>query len=170
MAGDKYLYHNAGRPTEKAAIQTSAGAGDAGKIPALDTTGKIDTSMMPVGVGADTHIMTTSENLAAGDWVNIYSNTGTLTARKADGTTNGKPCHGFVLAASTSGGNATVYCDGTNTQVSGRTVGAQQYLHTTAGAGVETAPSATGNLVQALGIALSATSVRFQPQEIATLV
>lgn len=48
MAGDKYL--QVGSSTdfqEKQAVQTSAGAGDAGKIPALNSSGLIDTSMLP---------------------------------------------------------------------------------------------------------------------------
>jgi hypothetical protein len=53
MAGNKYLSNSAGAVTEVAAIQTSAGAGDVGKIPALDAAGKLDTSMIPGGAGGD---------------------------------------------------------------------------------------------------------------------
>src|SRR5512143_1765954 len=98
MAGDKYLYNNVGALTEKAAIQSSAGAGDAGKIPALDAAGRLDNSMMPVGLGAETDVITTSEALSAGDFVNIWASTGTK-VRKADATTAGKEAHGFVLSA-----------------------------------------------------------------------
>jgi len=160
---DKYLYNNSGVVTEREATASSAGAGDAGKIIALDGTGKIDNTMMPTGVGAETKSLTTSEDLAAGDWVNVYDATGTPTARKADATTTGKLANGFVLAGSTSGNNATVYVTGINTQVSGLTGGSDYYLDTTAGGETDTAPSASGNVVQRLGKALSATEIAFEP-------
>lgn len=50
---------------------SSAGAGDAGKVVALDGSGRIDNTMMPVGIGADTATITASEALSAGDFVNI---------------------------------------------------------------------------------------------------
>ena len=50
----------------------SAGASDAGKLVALDAAGRINTTMMPTGIGADTAIIVASEALSAGDLVNIY--------------------------------------------------------------------------------------------------
>lgn len=164
MAGNKYISNNAGNLTEVAAIQTSAGAGDAGKIAALDAAGRFDNSMMPVGIGADTASIVTSENLAAGDLVNVYNVTGTATCRKADATTSGKEAHGFVLAATTSPAAATVYFEGTNTAVTGLTPG-NQFLSTTAGIPSPTAPSAAGNVVQRVGVATSATSLNFEAQQ-----
>lgn len=158
---DKYLYNNAGTLTEREAKVTSAGAGDTGKIPALDAAGRLDTSMMPVGIGADTASITTSEAVAAGDFINIHNSSGAK-ARKADATTAGKEAHGFVLAGAASGALATVYFEGTNTQVSGLTAGVV-FLATTAGTATGTAPSASGNVVQRLGVALSATAVNFEP-------
>jgi hypothetical protein len=140
---------------------TSAGAGDSGKLPALDAAGKLDTSFMPTGIGADTASIVTSENLSAGDLVNIYDNTGTPTARKADATTAGKEAHGFVLAATTSPAAATVYFEGSNTGVSGLTAG-NQFLSTTAGGSTSTAPSGSGNVVQKVGVATSATNLNFE--------
>jgi hypothetical protein len=159
VAGDKYLYQNAGTITEKAAIQTSAGAGDAGKIPALDAAGRLDNSMMPVGLGADTASVTTSEALAAGDLVNIWNSTGAK-ARKADATVAGKEAHGFVLSAVSSGASATVYFEGTNTGVTGLTPGVN-YLSTTAGTATATAPSGSGNVVQRVGFATAAAALNF---------
>lgn len=168
MAGDKYLYNNAGVLTEKASLQTSAGAGDAGKIPALDASGRLDSSMMPAGIGADTAAIATSESLAAGDFVNIYDNAGTANVRKADATTAGKEAHGFVLAAFTHPTTATVYFEGPNTAVTGRTPGVQ-YLATTAGTSTTTAPSGTGNVVQRIGVATSATNINFESGHIMVL-
>lgn len=140
---------------------TSAGAGDTGKVPALDASGKLDTTVMPTGIGAPTATITTSEALAAGDWVNVWTSTGTK-ARKADATVTGKFANGFVLASYGSGASATVYFGGNNTGVTGQTVG-DVFLQTTAGLGGVTAPSAAGNVVQRIGCAISATAVEFQP-------
>lgn len=157
----KYLSDVSGVMTEIAAITTSAGAGDSGKIPALDSSGLLDISFMPVGVGAEVTVAASSENLTAGNFVNMYNNT-VINVRKADATTSAKPAHGFVLANVTSPANATVYgISNKNTAQSGMTVGARQYLATTAGNRTETAPSASGNIVQYIGIALSATAVIF---------
>ena len=165
---DKYIYNNSGTLTEKAAIISSAGAGDSGKIIALDAAGRIDNSMMPVGIGTDTGAVTASENLSAGDFVNIWNSTGAK-VRKADATTAGKRAHGFVLASVTSGNTATVYFEGTNTAVTGQIPG-EVFLSTTAGLSTATAPSASGNVVQRIGFAISATSINFQAGEAITLV
>ena len=162
MAGNKYLKNNSGTPTEEAAIQSSAGATDAGKIVALDAAGKLDNSMMPVGIGADTQSVTASEDLAAGDFVNVYNSSGAK-CRKADASTAGKEASGFVLAGVTSGNSATIYFEGTNTQVTGMTPGTV-FLSTTPGIATSTAPSASGNVVQRIGFATSATTINFQSQ------
>lgn len=125
---------------------------------------------MPVGIGADTASVVTSEDLAAGDFVNIWDDSGTPKARKADATATGKEAVGFVLASSTSGNNATVYFEGSNTQLSGMTPGARQYLSTTAGGRTETAPSTASNVVQYLGRAISATVLSFEPSDAVELV
>lgn len=167
MAAKKFLRLVAGVITEVFGVQTSAGAGNAGDIVALDDSGRIDNSMMPVGIGADTATIDASENLAAGDWVNVWNSSGAK-VRKADATTAGKDAHGFVLSAVTSGNPATVYFEGTNTQVSGQTPG-PVYLQTTAGTGGSTIPSASGNVVQQIGVAVSATAVNFERSSPVTL-
>lgn len=187
----KFIKNAAGALTEQAAVTTSAGAGDAqalvalnssgvldasivnskissagagdtGKLVALDASGRIDTTMMPVGIGADTQTITASEALAAGDFVNIWNSTGAK-VRKADATVAGKEAHGFVLAAVSSAAPATVYFEGTNTAVTGQTPG-NVFLATTAGTATTTAPSGTGNVVQRIGFATSATTINFQSQ------
>lgn len=162
---DKPLQVVAGRLTEVEAKVSSAGAGDSGKIVALDTAGKIDTSMMPTGVAADITIVNASENLAAGDFVNIWDSSGAK-ARKADATAAGKEAVGFVLGAVTSGAAASVYHEGANTSVSGLTVGARYYL-SAASPGLPTAtpPDAAGNVLQFLGHAVSATKLVFEGDE-----
>ena len=188
----KFIKNNAGTLTEEAALTTSTGAGDAQKVPALnasgvldasitnakntsagasdagklamlDAAGKLDVTFMPVGIGADTASIVASETLVAGDFVNVWNNGGTANIRKADATTSGKEAHGFVLAGVSSAASGTVYFEGTNTQLSGLTPG-PQWLSTTAGRCTATAPSATGNSVQRIGFAISATAMNFQSQ------
>jgi hypothetical protein len=164
----KYIANVAGQLTEVLGLAASAGAGDAGKIPQLDGAGRIDNSMMPVGIGADTALIQASEALAAGDYVNIH-NSGGARVRKADATTSGKPAHGFVLGGVASGANATVYFEGTNTGVTGQTPG-PIFLSTTPGLGTSTAPSTAGNIVQPIGVAVGTTAVNFQLQLSVVLV
>lgn len=155
----KYLKQVNGVLTEEASVTTST----PNRIVELDGTGKLNVNMMPTGIGPDTAVIQASENLAAGDFVNIH-NSGGARARKADATTSGKEAHGFVLAAVTSGQNATVYFEGTNDQVTGQTPG-PVFLATTAGAATPTAPSGAGNVTQRIGIAVSTTAINFERGE-----
>jgi len=166
---DKYIKQNAGQLAEVEGLTTSQGAADAGKIIALDSSGKIDNSMMPSGIGADTEVMATSESLSAGDLVNIWNDSGTRKARKADAS-NGRRAHGFVLDAVTSPNNATVYMSGDITGLTSLTPGTVYYLSaSTAGASTSTSPSTAGQLSQEIGIAVSSTSIVFKPQQPITL-
>lgn len=159
-----------GKIKQVLAIVTSAGAGDAGKIPALDASGKLDTSFLPSGIGANQIVVPSSENLSAGDFVNLYDNTGVLTARKADNS-NAREAWGYVETAVTSPANATVKRLNTvNGNRSGLTAGAEYWLGT-AGGVITTPLDATdvanaGKVVQYLGRANSATelaTVEFSP-------
>jgi hypothetical protein len=47
MAGNKYVVNNGGRMDEARANQISAGAADAGKLIALNSTGIVDSTMLP---------------------------------------------------------------------------------------------------------------------------
>ena len=165
----KYLENNAGQIREVSGLTTSSGAGDAGKIPQLDSSGRLDNSLMPTGIGADTEVMATSENLSSGELVNIWNDGGTRKARKADAS-NGRRAHGFVLAGTTSPNNATVYFSGDITGLTSLTPGNPMYLSgTTAGAATATAPSTAGQISQEIGIAISATAITFEAQQPITL-
>ena len=162
---DKYIYQNGGTLTEREAIQTSGGVPSAGKIPALDPSGKLDTSMMPTGIGAETAAIQATEALSAGDFVNIYNVAGAARMRKADASTSGKQADGFVLAAVASGATGAAYLRGANTQVSGQTPGIVFLSATTPGAATSIAPSGAGQTVQKLGVATAAASINFQKGE-----
>jgi hypothetical protein len=160
MAANKYIALISGKLKEVFGQVTSAGAGDANKIVALDSTGKLDISLMPIGLSPEVVIAPTSENLTAGNIVNLYSNAGVLTLRKADATDNTKPAYGFVAAGTTSPAPATMYVLGVlNSSVSGKVIGTTYYLDTTAGGVTATPPSASNNIVQEIGIATSATEL-----------
>lgn len=167
---DKYIFNNAGNLKEKEGLVTSAGAGDAGKIVALDAAGKLDTTLMPTGVGPQTASIVSSENLSAGDLVNVWDDSGTPKVRKADATAVGKQADGFVLAGVTAPAAATVYFNGTLTGLAGMTGGARQYLSTTPGARTATAPSSAGNVVQYIGKAISSSAIAFNPLDPIELV
>jgi hypothetical protein len=147
------------------AIASSAGVADALKIVSTDSSGRLDSTLMPVGVAADTQTVVASEALSGGDFVNVFDNAGTPNVRKADADNN-RPASGFVLSAVASAANATVYRSGSNTALTGLTAGTYYYLGVTAGAVSTGVPALSGNnLVQGLGYAVSATAIAFQPTQ-----
>lgn len=159
---DKPVQLVSGILTEVEAKIASAGAGDAGKIVALDAGGKIDSTMMPSGIGADAKSMTASEAISAGDIVNVHDSTGAK-VRKADATTSSKSAVGFAPSAIASSATGTIQFEGTITGLSGLTIGATYYLATTAGGITATPPTGSGQIVQKVGVALSATELSFEP-------
>ena len=166
---NKYLALSSGRTAETEALVSSAGAGDSGKIPALDTDGRLNISVMPSGFGSDAVTITNASNeaLTDGDFVYIDDTTGAC-AKKADATTTAKEAIGYVKATTLAGDPAIVYFGGV---ASGQTVtiGTRYYLGTSAGAETSTPPSATGNVVQFLGMAISTTEIAFEPGEAITV-
>lgn len=112
------------------------------------------------GSGIDPELLPAGEALAAGDYVNLYLDAGTVKARKAGGS--GKyPAHGFVKAAVSAAATASVYpLSMTNDALSSLTAGTTYYLSTsTAGQVQATAPATSGALRQELGVAISANEI-----------
>jgi hypothetical protein len=95
-----------------------------------------------------------SESLAAGDWINISASF----VRKASSDNTTKQCHGFVIAAVSSGSAATIYYNGINPALTGLTVGARYFL-SASGAESVNAPTITGQLSQEVGVAVSTTAI-----------
>lgn len=159
----KFLVRQSGKTKQKEATATSAGVADAGKVPALDSAGKLHMSMMPNGIGAETQVLPASENLSAGAFVNIFSDSGVAKVRLADNS-NGRPADGYVIESVTAAADATVYpLDGTNSQLSGLTPGAEYWLGT-AGGVIDTPlgesdPTNANKISQYLGKAKSATEL-----------
>lgn len=164
---DKYIAQVNGQLAEIEATVVSSGVSSAGEIVGLDSTGRLSDTVMPVGIVPEVKNIISSENLSAGNLVNIFNNSGTANVRRADNS-NGRKVHGFVLASTTSPAAALVYLEGTITGLSALTPGAQEYLGT-AGAATETPPTGTGVLSQQIGTAISATEIAFAPQMTITL-
>jgi len=118
----------------------------------------------------DFQIKTTTEDLLAGDFVNIYNNSGTVSVRKANATDSTKPAHGFILENVSSGGDIAVYFEGINDKFTGLTVGTKYYLNTVAGQIISTIPSTSNNILQYLGDAINSTSIFFTKRDYVLLV
>lgn len=161
---DKFLQHDAAGGFREVEAAATGGAGQANKIPALDLSGRLHTTMMPTGIGAETSSIQAFGPLAAGDFVNVFNDSGIAKVRKADASSGVAPANGFVLEAVSTGANATVYWGGLNNQLTGLTPGLL-YLSTTPGQATSTPPFASGNIVQRIGFAASSTVVNFQPQD-----
>jgi len=161
MAASKFLALVGGRIREVFATVASSGALDDGKIVALGTDGRLDSSVLPVGVGVETKSIQASENLSAGNLVNIWNSAGQFRVRKADATASGKEANGFVLASVTSGQTAQVYLEGTVTGLSGL-LPTRYYLSTTPGEITDTPPVNAGNVVQYVGNAVSSSEITFE--------
>lgn len=132
--------------------------GHQGMSARLDAFGKWDMSLMPVGVGAEVTVKPAAEALVGGNFCNIYS----AGIRKADATTNAKKAHGFCLVDFASAATATIYgISNKNVALAGLTQGQEYWLATTPGGVTATAPASTGNWVQQLGTAESATDMVF---------
>lgn len=160
---DKVLQRIAGKTQQYTPLTTSAGAGDAGKIPALNSSGKIDDTMLPDGIGDGTRSAVASESLAAGKFVNEFDDGGTWSARLADNSNN-RPATGFVKETFSASATAAIWpLDAINDELSGLTPGTVYYLGT-AGGVLSTPLDATDNgnagyLDQKLGVARSATEL-----------
>lgn len=98
-----------------------------------------------------------SEALAAGDFINLWNNAGTINVRKADARVIGKEAHGFILTLAQASSIAHVFYSGINNKVTGLTPGVIYLSSTIAGGTTSTSPNAP--IVQNLGVAISATKI-----------
>lgn len=160
----KYLQlGTTGYPEEATFTDTSSGAADAGKGLALDPSGKLSSTVLPAGLGADSKSMTAGEALSAGNLVYIDA---TGKALKADANNIAKNAVGFVLASAAINAPVTVYFEGTITGLAGLTVGAMYFLSDTATGGVTlTVPTVAGRIAQRIGFAISTTEINFEAGE-----
>lgn len=163
----KFLRNVNGTIVEVIGVDSSTGVANAGDIVALDSNGLIPLNMMPTGIGPDLKNLVASENLSAGDLVNIWYDVSIQKVRKADAS-NGRRAVGFVKAPVLSGASVDVYLETTISGLSGLTPGLPMFLGTT-GQATATAPTTSGYISQEIGIAISATEISFEPQQPITL-
>ncbi|MEG0052197.1 MAG: hypothetical protein RR715_02925 [Comamonas sp.] len=163
QATQGFLARVSGKTRQIFGLAASAGAADAGKLVATGSDGRLDTSLMPVGIGANTIIVPASEAIGAGKFVNFYSNAGAMNVRLADNS-NARQADGYVKDAVANAAQATVYpLDTTNTAMTGLTPGARYWLGTAGGvisAALDPTDTANvGKICQELGVAKSATEL-----------
>lgn len=158
-----------GLVVENEALVVSAGAADAGKIPALNAAGQFDATLIPSGVGSEDSLsIVASEAITAPALVNVFDDSGTMKIRYADAsaTQASRRAVGFVRASVALGASATMYFEGRLTGLTGLTPGAPVFLSgTTPGGAVSVAPTTSGHAVQPVGTALSATTLDFERGE-----
>lgn len=165
----KYLGLTGGLPSEESAINVSAGAGDASKLVKTDAGGKLDSSLMPSGIGVETRSIVASEAIAAGKPINLFLNASVLNVRNADATAAGKECHGYAQQSIASAASGVINLEeATITGLTGLTIGGNVFL-AVGGGFTQVAPSTSGNVAQHLGVALSATELLFRPRQAVTL-
>jgi hypothetical protein len=163
MAVKKLINVNAnGTQQEYSGITASAGAGSSGEVIVADANGRVDASFMPVGFGQDAITAVAAEALSAGDLVYFNASGAVL---KADATAIAKQARGYVTSAVANAANATVFFDDSNTALTGLTPGATYYLSVTSGAVTTTPTTTSGQIVQEVGFASSATTLRVNIQE-----
>lgn len=162
---DAYIARNSasGKQEEIIATVTGGTVTEAGDIVALDGTGRLSATIMPVGVAADTYSGTAAEALTAGDFVYVNSSGGVAKASAASG---GYDADGFVITSVSSGAAALVCLEGRNTALTGLTVGARYYLSgSTAGAVTATPVTGAGKRHQYIGKAITATTISFEADD-----
>jgi len=99
-----------------------------------------------------------------GEIVNVWDNAGNVEVQLADATDATKPGHGICNTVGTCAIGDVIEIVLPNCHVGsigGLTGGVLYYLSTTPGAIQNTAPAASGNIVQAVGLALTATDFYF---------
>lgn len=167
MPGKKILRLGTGGIEEFATTDSSAGAGNAGDIVALDSSGKLAVNMLPPGVGPAVKSMVASEAITAPALVNIWNDAGTPKIRKADAAT-ARQANGFIIASVALSASVDVYFEGEVSGLSGLTAG-RVWLSATVPGGVQaTIPTTAGHIAQSVGWATSATTIDFEPGDAIT--
>lgn len=100
--------------------------------------------------------------LSTGALVNLFDNAGTINARYADNSAEGKEAWGYVNSLVVTGATATVYGGGEMIGLTGLSTGTK-YCLGSSGALTATAPTTAGTVVQWIGIATSSSTLFYAP-------
>lgn len=164
--GDTGLPGDAGTPGAdgKSAYQSAVDAGFVG------TEAQWIDSMTPsqAGVVVVSHAFVASEALSEGMLVNVWNNAGVPNVRPADASAEGRHAHAFVLDNVAQSALATVYFAGVNNKCTDLIIG-DQYLALTPGIPSPFTPNVSGHILQTIGLAISPTTLFFNPSDAATL-
>lgn len=164
MAANKYISIVGDHEQEVLPAVVSAGAPDANKIVALDSTGHLDASVLPSGITPDQKAGTSNGTITAKDICYIET-AGTITrASAAAGTPHAGL--GWALTSVATGQPIVIQLQGIIAGLSALTPGARYFLSNVTPGGIiigSSAPAATGELWQYIGTALSATELQFEP-------
>lgn len=148
---DQHIKNEIARRLRQAGISGST-------ISASNISGNLPTSSVNLAASA-MRIVPAAETIPAGTLVG-YTADGNAVLADASARIKAK---GFALAAIASGSSGAVYTVGILSGLTGRTVGATQYL-STAGTLSETPAITSNHLMQIVGTAISTTEVAFDPQ------
>lgn len=161
----------AGRKKLVEAAASSSGAADQDRVVKTGADGRIDSTLLPSGLGDESKTVIASEALTAGDFVNIFNDLsggapGVTSVRRANATAAGSEAVGYVLNNFAAGEDATVFFEGENTALTGIVPNTTYFLSTTVPGGVTDTPAmATGNIVQQLGTGCSTTSIIYREDD-----
>lgn len=161
MAGNRYLEKTTtGDIKQRASIQITTGAPDAGKLIAANQFGFVDPSFIQ---GETVQDYVASENIDAGDLINVWNDAGTAKVRKATNTSAATRAHGFSPSSVLAAANGTFYLwKATIGGLSGLTPGERHVLGTNGDVLLaSSAPTADGTIVQNVGVAKTATEFEF---------
>lgn len=159
---DKYLKNN-GSTYQEVISEDSTQIQNGGEIVSLLSSGKLAQAIMPIGIYPDSAVFTADQNISAGSFINVKSN-GNI--QEADNTSTGTMAHGYIKESVSSTGNVQVFFENRNTSLLGLTIGEKYYLGVNGGV-VDSSglPSSPGNIVQALGWAISPTEMTVELQK-----
>ena len=162
---EKFLVRDlvSGEPNEKEATVVSTGVAEAGQIPALDASGKLDESVLPASAGGNVRAVAAAEVLQANDLVYVGDNGGTPGIFRASGAAGGNTASGFVKDAAAIGETVNVFFEGIVGGQSGLVIGQRVFLAEALGEATQTPLFGAGKLSQPVGDAISATEFSFEP-------
>lgn len=136
-----------------------ATVGTAGRV--LTDNGASDPTFQAPTATPNTITVLASASIAAGALVNIYDNAGTANIRPADNTSSSTPANAFAPSAISSAASGIVVpFHGPISGLSGLTPGTNYFLGTSGGL-TTTAPSTSGDVIQTVGIAITASTFQF---------
>jgi hypothetical protein len=124
-----------------------------GLIVSTDGTVALKPEYLPGGSASNIRLLTVSEDIFAGAFVNIFSDNNEAKIRLANSAFVGFSADGFVIENLLTDDVAAVYIEGNNPAVTGAPL-EEVFLDAVPGKFTNTPPSTAGHIVQSLGVGL----------------